>query len=233
MNDTRKKMLDRVKAILAKTMSNGCTEGEAMAALAKARELMAAYEISESELGQHETEGAMIHKYDQDDEFGVRKRLALAVGLFTRCRCWDGKNRGYGVTFCGLESDVIFATWLLDTLQQFVLRALKAHKAHRKATQQRNSRVISKSFVVGCTQRINQRLAALTPPAPLAMAKNALVVSRNALITEAMAKDGIELTQPKPKTERVIVGAFNAGAAAGDQARFNRPVGAGGALLLR
>ncbi len=45
MNDARKKMLERVKAILAKTMDNGCTEGEAMAALAKARELMATYEI--------------------------------------------------------------------------------------------------------------------------------------------------------------------------------------------
>jgi dihydroxyacetone kinase DhaKLM complex PTS-EIIA-like component DhaM len=29
--DTRKKMLERVKAILAKTMDNGCTEGSAMA----------------------------------------------------------------------------------------------------------------------------------------------------------------------------------------------------------
>ena len=38
MNDSRKKMLDKVRAILAKTMDNGCTEDEAMTALAKARE---------------------------------------------------------------------------------------------------------------------------------------------------------------------------------------------------
>ena len=51
---TRKKMLELVRAIMSKTVANGCTEGEAMAALAKARELMAAYEISESELGDGE-----------------------------------------------------------------------------------------------------------------------------------------------------------------------------------
>ena len=63
MNDSRQKMLDRVRAILAKTMDNGCTEGEAMAALQKARELMAAYEISEAELNvTQEQEKATVRK---------------------------------------------------------------------------------------------------------------------------------------------------------------------------
>ena len=63
MIDSRKKMLERVRAIVAKTIDNGCTESEAMAALAKAQELMAAYDISEAELGQtEETEAAVIHE---------------------------------------------------------------------------------------------------------------------------------------------------------------------------
>ena len=51
MIDIRKKMLERVRAILAKTITAGCTEGEAFVALAKAYELMAVYDISEAELG--------------------------------------------------------------------------------------------------------------------------------------------------------------------------------------
>ena len=43
MIDSRKKMLERVRAILAKTITAGCTEGEAFVALAKAYELMAVY----------------------------------------------------------------------------------------------------------------------------------------------------------------------------------------------
>jgi hypothetical protein len=46
----RKKIVDRVKALHAKTVVNGCTEGEALSARAKAQELMAAHNISEAEL---------------------------------------------------------------------------------------------------------------------------------------------------------------------------------------
>ena len=54
MINSRKKMLERVRAIIAKTIDNGCTESEAVAALAKAQELMAAYDIGEAELRQTE-----------------------------------------------------------------------------------------------------------------------------------------------------------------------------------
>ncbi len=46
----REKMLDKVRALMAKTVENGCTEQEEMAALAKARALIDAFEISDSEL---------------------------------------------------------------------------------------------------------------------------------------------------------------------------------------
>lgn len=47
MVDSRKKMLDRIRAMLN---NEGRTEAEMMAFLAKARELMATYEIDESDL---------------------------------------------------------------------------------------------------------------------------------------------------------------------------------------
>src|SRR6476659_3483857 len=99
MNDARKRMLDRVRAILAKTLDNGCTEGEAMAALAKAQELMAAYDISEAELGHTvETEAAIVHKDDRDDPYKIKTYLASAVAKFTRCRGWRGSEAaGYKI----------------------------------------------------------------------------------------------------------------------------------------
>src|ERR1700751_3003730 len=100
MSDARKRMLERVRALLAKTIANGCTEGEAMAALGKARELMVTYELSESDL-QPETEKAQICATGQVDPYKVKWYLAHAVGRFTRCRSW----RSYtdGITFCGLD----------------------------------------------------------------------------------------------------------------------------------
>jgi hypothetical protein len=32
MNDAKRKMMERIKALLAKTIENGCTEGEAFSA---------------------------------------------------------------------------------------------------------------------------------------------------------------------------------------------------------
>jgi hypothetical protein len=235
MTDSRRKMLERVRAILAKTMANGCTEGEAMAALAKARELMAAYEISESELEvNQEQERATIYKSDRNDPYRIRQWLALAVAYFTRCTTWRGTSAGYAIAFCGIESDVIFATWLLETLQNFVLREVKHHLATRRAAGKDNPRIVSVSFVAGCCNRINQRLKALTPSEPVTASEfNAPVISRNALIAKAMADAGIELQRGSRYRPRVDGAALAAGNAAGNGAQFNRPVSADGPLLLR
>src|ERR1700675_1648266 len=159
MNDSRKKMLEKVRAILSKTMDNGCTESEAMAALTKARELMATYDINESELDKaQDQEGASIYKSDLSDPYDIKFGLAMSVGKFTRCRCWNGKKEGYGISYCGLESDVIFAEWLLDTLRRFIMRALREFQGNRSKEGISNSRFTSASFVMGCTSRIAERL---------------------------------------------------------------------------
>jgi hypothetical protein len=51
MEHTRKKALERIKALLAKTVANGATQGEAKAAREKARQLMIAHHIAEPEVG--------------------------------------------------------------------------------------------------------------------------------------------------------------------------------------
>src|SRR5258708_1389407 len=121
MHDSRKKMLEKVKAILSKTMDNGCTEGEAMAALAKARELMATYEIDEKEL-RDVAEKAQVHKTAVSDPYEIKRNLCVNVGRFTSCKAF--RERDNVICFAGKEGDIVFATWLLDTLQRFVMRAL-------------------------------------------------------------------------------------------------------------
>lgn len=220
MNDSRKKMLDKVRAILAKTMENGCTEGEAMAALAKARELMATYEIDESELHQFEQETATIFKSAIQDPYDIKYGLGYVVGKFCRCEAWREKN-GQRM-FCGLESDVIFATWLLNTLQRFVMRALRAYQADRARKHISNSNLTSVSFVNGCIDKIRDKLIELTPKYEV-----------NAVIKAELTKNSIVLHKAKNKLNAANPYAFAAGSAAGDHARFNKPVGQGGTLRLR
>jgi hypothetical protein len=227
LNYARKKMLERVKALLAKTIANGCTEGEAMAALEKARELMATYELSESEL-QPESEQAAILNSGNDDPYKIKWGLIHAVAKFTRCKSWRN-TATHNIKFCGLENDVAFATWLLETLQQFVLREVKNLRAELKRNGGRAPRIMASSFVHGATERISDRLLKLTPEEPVG---KGLVMARYALIDDAMAKAGIRLSKSRG-SYYVNHHAYDAGKAAGNAASFSRPVGTGGPLRIK
>lgn len=218
--DSRKKMLEKVKAILAKTMDNGCSEAEAMTALAKARELMATYEIDESEL-QQDQEKATIFRTEAQDPYEIKRFLAVYVGKFTRCRAFADRDKI--VTFAGMESDVIFASWLLNTLQRFVMRALREFQRQNVIAKRSNSNYTSSSFVQGCIARIAEKLKALTPA----------VVTENALVTAELARNGIVLKKNRKQSRNVDQKSASAGFDAGNHARFDRPVETGGIRRLK
>jgi len=217
-SNARKKMLERVKAILAKTMDNGCTEGEAMAALAKARELMATYEIDEKEL-QDVAEKAQIHRTEARDPYEIKSGLSVNVGRFTSCKAFRDKEGV--INFGGKESDIIFATWLLDTLQRYVMRSLRDFQKKRAKEGEGNSNYTSASFVVGCTARINEKLKELVP---------INWATTQALIVKEL---NMSLVKSRSRGKDVHQGSAMAGHRAGANARFDKPVSQGGNKLLK
>ena len=50
MTTNRDDLIEKVRALLSKTVDNGCTEAEALAALDKAHALMDAYEVTGADL---------------------------------------------------------------------------------------------------------------------------------------------------------------------------------------
>ncbi|MCW2275110.1 DUF2786 domain-containing protein [Rhodoblastus acidophilus] len=233
----RKKMIERVRALLAKTTDNGCSEAEALSAAAKAQALMDEHDIAQGDL-REPTQFSMFQrakaKRDQ-----VVKNLAVVVGKFYGCKVTT--NEKGDVTLFGRDCDVVMAEWLLDTLVAHVKRELKAHFASLKQnnpaylkirgvrTRERNG------FVLGAVYRIEARLRELTPaPTP---ARNALVATNTALVNAGFA-DWLKDRGSKLKQGRASnVGAFNwaidAGTEAGDRASFARPVGhASGSMMI-
>ena len=217
MNETRKKLLERIKAILAKTMDNGCTEGEAMAALAKARELMATYEIDEKELNDL-TEKARVHQTAPNDPYEIKRNLCVNVGKFTSTKAF--RDRENVICFAGKDSDIVFASWLLDTLQMFVMRELRAYQ--KKLITEKgighSNNLTSASFVAGCAHRINEKLKEL---APLDWAK-----TQELIVSEL----GMQLTKSRGRSRNISEKDAAAGFKAGEHARFDRPVEAGGTV---
>jgi len=227
----REKMLDKVRALLAKTVENGCTEEEALAALAKARAMIDAYEISDQELALTKNEKAILRKEPKGsrDPHGIKSGLARAVAKFTDCRVW---RDGEALTFCGLRPDTHFATWLLDHLTTFVQAELTTHLIGDVSLNASNRRAVINGFVIGCTGRITERLVALCESsAPVTSNARALVVVKTGAIADKMKEMGIHLGKTRRREQYYNPAAREAGRSAGDRASFGRPIAGAGAVL--
>jgi len=217
MTEARKKMIERIKAMLN---SSGRTEAEMMAFLAKARELMATYEIGEHELNAN-TEKAQMHKTAFADPYEIKLNLSANVGKFTSCKVFRDSDKI--IVFAGKQSDILFATWLLDTLQRFVMRELRNHqkKLITEKGSNHSNNLTSASFVMGCTQRINDKLKELCP-VDWAKTQELIVKELN-----------LSLTKSRVGRRNASEKDVEAGYEAGKHATFNRPVGAGGGRYLK
>lgn len=225
MTTERENLLDKIRALLAKTIENGCTEAEALAALAKAQAMMDAYDVTEADLALTKEEKAILRKEPAGmrDPHDVKSYLASAVAEFASCKVW--RQREGGLVFCGLPSDTHMATWLLDMLAGFVLRELTNHLCHT-IVPPRERRPVINGFVSGCTRRINERLRELRAASQTQASGHgrALIVVKTDLIKATMRAHGITLRSRSRSARQYDAGSYAAGMTAGDRATFGRPV---------
>jgi Protein of unknown function (DUF2786) len=227
----RETLLAKIRALLAKTMESGCTESEAMAALEKARAMMDAYAVTEGELNLTKEEKAILRREPQGtkDPHRIKWWLSGAVARFCGCRAWR-ENRV--LVFCGLESDARFATWLLDALTIFVQGEIVNHLLDVDPSKEERREVI-RGFVLGCTERISQRLDELCERSTAGATSNAkaLVVVKNAAVQAKLDELGIALRNCSSSCGAWDDSSYQAGRAAGDRATFGRPVSGRNATL--
>jgi hypothetical protein len=223
MAGDRASRIAKVKALLAMTVENGCTEAEAMSALEKARAIMDADGIDELDLafGGEKVEANAQCVSDRDR---IRDRLFVSVGRFCGCRSWTGGFES--VVFCGLVSETIFAHWLLDMLADFVDRELANYLARTPGVG-RVRRKETEAFTEGCCARICERLDELAPK------RSDLALARASLIETFLAEQDIRLSRGRSRFKLLEADAHDAGEAAGDGAQFARPVDTGAIKALR
>jgi hypothetical protein len=228
MTINRESLLDKVRALLSKTTDAGCTEAEALAALTKAQAMIDAYEVTDEELALTKEEKAILRSVETRDPLFIRRRLMFAIEEFTNTKAWYRSiSRGhYNRTLCGLPADVDFAEWLIESLTQFVQSEL-ATFLMGFAGAGRDRQSATRSFVMGCIERIRHRLAELAKPRPAQSSNGrALVVTKRAAIRDCMVTNDIRLCAGSGFAPAGDVASYAAGKAAGDRASFGRPVDA-------
>jgi hypothetical protein len=158
------KLLERVRALLAKAENEGCPPAEAEALTAKAAELMAKYGIERAMIGalRPETDKPADRVFILGNPWGdVKRHLLAGIAVALRCQCVQVGSKKYGIFLhvFGYESDIERTEMLWTSLQVQMQRALAQERpqSYRDAN---NIRAWRRSFMLGFARAVVQRIKA-------------------------------------------------------------------------
>src|SRR5208282_2788448 len=222
--------------------NNGCTEAEAMEAAQKAQALQVEYNIdlTEAEVIEDGFETFTFDWISERREY-IEQRVCVSVSNFTDTKVWQvkpsngrqgkqNKKGSYKLYFYGLKSDVMFASWLMQSLTAFIERAAASFEIYQDNSNysRAQKRDAWQAFVCGMCQRINKRLSELKRPVQVKSndCRSLVVLDKKALIEASLAEHDMNFAPSKVLTNKLNNNdAFYAGYKKGEEAVFNRPIG--------
>jgi hypothetical protein len=153
------RMLDRVRALLAKAESTNFPE-EAEALTMKAQELMARHSLDEAMVGAAEgtASGTIGVRLAVDDPYASAKSMLLSeVAAANGCRTVWSKGLGFSTVF-GFDADVAFVEVLYTSLLVQATAAMVAAGSQADRSGRSRTRSFRQSFLVAFAGRIGDRL---------------------------------------------------------------------------
>jgi hypothetical protein len=217
----------RIQGLRAKTVGNGCTEGEALAAAAKVAELLDRYDLSLTDV---EIREAPCER--RTYETHRKKRIPLddcigAIAEFCDCRVWREKNPDGEAryVFFGLRPDVEVAHYLTELIDSAVRAELGRYKTmpdyQRFRHQERH--MANASFALGMVASIADKLTAMKAGRDKANNETGrdLVVVKAAVVDVELEKLGLTLQMVGRAGRMVSPMAYEAGGAAGASLAIN------------
>lgn len=219
----------RIRALTEKTVSNGCTEAEALAAAEMVGRLLERYALSMDEVELREARCVQL----EVPLAGQRRRpvdaCVPAIARFCDCKVWLARDpAGARYVFFGLEPDAGLASYLFSVVERSIRAELDAFRAAHPALRGLALRRGSTSFQQGMAGRIAERLEAMTRERQAGMAARpstgtALVVAKQQVVEQAFRESAIRLVSSRRQAIQAN-GSYRLGYAAGDRVNLNRPV---------
>ena len=217
------RLIGRIQALRAKTVEQGCTEQEALAAAAKAAELLDRYGLSLSELDLERQACAGAAVETERKRTGPVDDCVPTAAAFFDCRVWGERSASGRLrhVFFGLPADVAAARCLYDLVE----RAFETETTRFRAgpdyseAPSRLRRTLTNSFQIGLGRGIAAKLHSLRAARETALRTSSgrdLVVAKADVVEAELAKLGLHLrARSRTGGQRVLRAAFEAGHAAG------------------
>jgi hypothetical protein len=217
----------KIRALLTKTTEWGCSEEEALMAASKAHELLEKYQIS---LTDTELRSETMIKNERPSKGKIddtlRNSMAMRIAEFTDTKCWVTGKRVKSLVYAGLESDVLFARWLTDSLIDFCMRGAEIARSYG---------MDRRGFALGAGQRIAARLKeeveARKNPVIASPGRALVLVTKAQMVDNYLKESKMKFTKNYNKTKGTrAVAAYNMGQKYGNDAKFNRPIAGSGSV---
>ena len=245
-------VIQNIRDLTKKTMTNGCTEAEAMSAARKIGDLMKVYNLTMDRvfLGESKCITGVI-------ETGKKRRhpidgCVVSIAEFCDCRIWCSHSGtgGWSPTgrwssdkdykIFGLESDVDMAKYLYSIVWDAMETATAEYKASDAYLAGKDlygwgvsRKRLSVSFQRGMARRISQRLQEMMEnrhreeddESPLLESTGtSLVVVKRKKVEDEFESLGVILTKAAHVDHKIDHKSYNAGSNAGDKVNLNRPL---------
>lgn len=207
---------DKIKALLAKTTANGCTEAEAIAAAEMAAKLMRRHQLEYSDL-----EMTMAASSEVKRRVAWRQRLASAIATATNTAViWVDRRDCTEIQFFGRDPGPQIALYLRDICIRAIKRAVADFRKSDfyRARRKRSTRDKAVSdFVEAMAFRLRSRIREIFTP--IQDEASALVAARYRYEAFPDARP-VREKQFNPRFGEAV----HSGLAAGDKVPLNRGV---------
>ena len=230
------RLVTRIRGLREKTVEQGCTEQEALAAAEKVAELLDKYGLSlnELDLRQQNCEGVGI-------ETGRKRRGPIddcmtTIASFFDCRVWaeTSLNGTLRYVFFGMPGDVQAAVYLHDLIAmafETETQSFQAGAIYRE-TLSGQRRTATNSFQIGLSRGIIAKLTVLSEARTVRQQGTGrdLVPIKESIIETELEKLGLQFHRRGGSSRRsVLSDAFNAGKEAGERFDYRPGLEQGGA----
>ena len=238
----------KISALAQKTVENGCTEHETMAAMAMVGRLLQSYNLTMDECDVRKSLCVTIHIPVDGAKRGpidtcVNPLTALFNGVCWFARDWTEQGRQTKYAFFIQSQDAEALRYLFAVIDSAIENGAKQYKrsADYAMLDKVDKRKATSSFQRGLAHRVAERLREMRREndAAVKAARDAgvaagkatgtdLIVLKGKLIREEFAKEGVKLRTATSRGQRIgNHDAYYSGRAAGDNVNLNRPLGNG------
>lgn len=242
------KIRTKIAALLKKNSENGATESEANAAMVIAARLMDEHGITMDDIKNKTEASRDFLKAASGDKSGtlhpIDQFVVSSIAAYTDTKVWNSKswakmgptgrkNTESEVNFYGYSVDVELALYIREVCKNAMETEWWKYAEKLPRGARRSQR---KSFMIGMSLRLRDRLKELKTENTVKGKSTDLVILKNQLV-EVAFKEDLKLNFDKTSNKAVSYyagNAFNAGKEAAENVKFNRTVqdGAQGGMKL-